>query len=183
MKKVLCLMLVLCLALPAMAMAAKGKKISRATKVFAAPDTLTAEQKQVFEGKGRVKMGKEFVYVSKDLTQASLSKDATCTEKRQIHYVCCDCRNVIKTRPGRCPCGKDLMPAFKTDNARYLLERNEIGKLVIKPCPAMSGAPAGCCGGTKADCPSCGACAPKTEVPPAAPAAEPTPADCGSCGK
>ncbi len=193
MKKVLCLMLVLCLTLPAMALAAKAKKVSRATKVFTAPDVLTAEQKQVFEGKGRVKMGKEFVFVSKDLTKASFNKDEVCTEKRQIHYVCC-CQKVTRNRPGKCPCGKGLLPAFKFDNALYQLDRNEVGQLVIKPFVAAdASAQTGCCGGTRADCPSCGQCAPKADPAPAAapadcapkadpaPAADAAPTGCGSC--
>ncbi|HNV68746.1 MAG TPA: hypothetical protein PKO06_03550 [Candidatus Ozemobacteraceae bacterium] len=178
MKKVLCLMLVLCLTLPAMAMAAKG--VPSALK---AQDTLTADQKATFEGKARVKMGKEFLFVSKDAAKASLKKDDVCTEKRQIHYVCC-CQKVTKNRPGKCPCGKGLIPAIKLDNNWYTLDRDELGQLVVKPFVAVDcAAKADCCGGTKADCPSCGKCAPKAEPAPAADAAPaPAPADCGSCG-
>ena len=149
MKKLLGLLLVLCLALPSLVEAAKVKRALKAQ------DTLTYEEKAAFHAKADVKVGSEVVYVSKDLQQASFTKDRICKVKHALHYVCL-CKKVFKRRPGLCPCGKALVPAFKHGQDWYSLSRDDRGQLQV-----ISGISAGCCGGTDMNCAQCGDCSSK----------------------
>ena len=171
MRKMFCLMLVLCLALPTLAQAAKYK----APGVLRAQDTLTADQKATFEGKGMVRMGSEKVYVSKDLCKASFTKSDVCTDKRVIKYIC-PCQDVAKTRPGRCACGKELVPAFKYDNKWFTLSRDDLGQLVVQPAVADVPAAAPVTAEPTVTPEPTTAPAPTTDAQPACSA-------CPSCGK
>lgn len=147
MKKLVSLLLVLCLVLPNLAEAAGKSK-----RGLDAQDTLTYEEKATFEGKANVRLGSELIFVSQDLSQASFKKDSVCSVKHALHYFC-PCKKIFKRRPGLCPCGKSLMPGFKHGQEWYILQRDDAGKLNVLPVTSRQ-----CCGGTTADCAACEKC-------------------------
>lgn len=129
MRKLLSLILVLCIALPTMAAAAGQKNFPPR---FKASDTLTADEKQAFDGISYARLGAEFLYANADLSEASFTRTKACKVRYTVHYISL-CQKVFKRRPGTCPCGKALVPAIKFANAWYQLSRNEQGSLTIQP--------------------------------------------------
>jgi hypothetical protein len=162
MKKLLGLLLVLCLAFPLVADAAK-----KPAQMAKAP--LTAEEKAAFDAKSDVILGNEVVYTNKDLTQASFNKDKVTNVKHNLYYVCL-CRKVYKRRPGTCPCGKAMGAAFKAKNEWYALKRNEQGTLQILPGSEACGG----CPSQKSEVKDCGGCPSHAKAKVAC---------CGTCGK
>lgn len=147
MRKILSLLLVLAVILPAFTITADA-----APRKFKASDVLTAEEKADFDAISYPRLGREYVYLNKDLTEASFTRTKECKKAYSIHYICL-CNKIFKRRPGTCPCKKALVPAFKHANNWYHISRNERGALVIKPATTED-----CCSQTKSDCSSCSSC-------------------------
>lgn len=128
MKKVIYLILVLCLAIPAL--------VSAQSNLFRAKDTFTAAEKEIFEATSNPRLGRENVYISQDLAQISLTRTKESKTRYAVYYVCrcmevCKCQTSPKRRPGKCACGIDLVPAVKIQNAWYNLSRNAQGQMVL----------------------------------------------------
>jgi len=146
MRKVISLMLVLAVVLPAFTINADA-----APRKFKAPDTLTANEKSDFDAVSKTRMGAESVFANKDLTEMSFTRTKSANKAYALHYICL-CQKIFKRRPGKCPCGKALVPAIKHANAWYHLSRDERGTLMIKP------ATSDCADTSKSDCSSCSSC-------------------------
>lgn len=148
MRKILSLILVLAIVLPVFA----ATQVA-AQSQFKASDALTADEKTDYDAVSYPRLGGEYVYVNKDMTEASFTRTKECKKGYSLYYICL-CNKIFKRRPGTCPCGKALVPAFKNAGTWYSLSRNERGALVIKPATTED-----CCDNTKADCPTCSGCA------------------------